>query len=690
LAWQVSLTDMYKQPFMALVVLSLVLLFETRGMAEAVFGADSFVANAESVFLVRNQTRQEALAFPPPAGLQRLIVLQVLKGFSTDQSFLVAQASLNEGQRAVLLSQFVLPPFYLPAIQMKIKPDNPLVVWSVSDKGNLVTHGIPPVTADGKLFFSAKWIITLSDVKNDILQQTPLDSGLYEHVIDAVLFPDKFRTFEKLHPKLGNYARAYAAIRDFPRDIPALASLLESPDPSLRAKAQGKLIHLTGITITRPAAEDPASLHAWAMSWKDAWEKERESRTWDEAGGRWIRRRENTASPRAWPPVPLPDSPQPQESLKLTEALQQADFTAFAGAFRAWMDSGVVRDRDILKACTMDSKVKIAGDLQGACGLGQDLPPAPRLRPEMVFNSGGLSAYDRFQTIALLTLLWHYNQFVEERVNAMPDLGSYMECSDLIGRAAYWEPRDVNIDTLGRSAIRKLSGCHGEPARSILLSLFYADPDDDMINAVDPSLASGDEYISQGLLRYAAGPCNKSGRRAARLLALHQKSGIVPILLKWLQDGDPDCRQDAAASLAWIPTSDAVTGLISSYKSETNPLVRKNELMAMAQSEDHRILDILLAQARQKQDDWTEVQIARGLARTRDPSALGTLADMAQRFRGNNQVAWESALAFGYISGLFKGYPPQAINSSGGIEEARLQADMALITEWQKQQMGKR
>src|SRR5215469_13192936 len=72
-------------------------------LAEEVPGADWYSANAEVIALVRNQTSQEAAAFPPPSGQQRLLVLEVLKGVSCEQNFIVPGVTLRSGQKAILL-----------------------------------------------------------------------------------------------------------------------------------------------------------------------------------------------------------------------------------------------------------------------------------------------------------------------------------------------------------------------------------------------------------------------------------------------------------------------------------------------------------------------------------------------------------------------------------------------------------
>jgi hypothetical protein len=324
-------------------------------------GVDSHVANAEAIKVVQAEMPSDAEAFPPPQDKQRVWVRDVLKGVDTGQEFLLPTGKLQPGQKAVVLFEYGAPGYSKPVLQTPPGKLPPTSVWPMDSAGNLNTGGVPARMASGETL--DQWIkdtgetISLEMVKKDIAASSPEEVGLYGQVMDALLFPKKFQALARRNSGRATYVRFVMAIRQLNRDVPWLARLLESHDQTIRQAAFKRLELLTETQYPAPTDKSPRSLYDWAQSW---------------AG------RAALAQAPRWPPVPAdlkipPDAfPEP-----LIQALQINDAGAFAKAFAVWLDSGVMRDREICDAtATLDRRITDGSNLEGAilAGHGFDEP----------------------------------------------------------------------------------------------------------------------------------------------------------------------------------------------------------------------------------------------------------------------------------------------------------------------------
>ena len=344
--------------------------------ADIVPGVDWYVANAQVLTLVRAQTDAEAKAFPPPEGKQRLLVREVYKGFSAVQQYLRPAGALEPGQLAVVLVQYEHP----AQNEWTASPEAKQVLWPL-EKDRLLTGGVPARSGGKGTDTNAP--VTLQDLRDAVASVAPEEVDLYPRIIDAVFFPQKIEALAQKDPDRATYIRIAAAVLDLDRDVPSLALLLEERDKAVRAAAAKKLAALTEADVARPSEETPTALHAWSEAWGRWWSDHKDSRVWDETKTRWVAATADHAAPPRWPVVPA-SLKEPADGFPrdLLNAVEKHDAAAFAPAFRAWMDGGVSRDRQIQYAMSLSRDMVDAGHLGGAIGQsGPFLPPAPGFAP---------------------------------------------------------------------------------------------------------------------------------------------------------------------------------------------------------------------------------------------------------------------------------------------------------------------
>jgi len=176
-------------------------------------------------------------------------------------------------------------------------------------------------------------------------------------------------------------------------------------------------------------------------------------------------------------------------------------------------------------------------------------------------------------------------------------------------------------------------------------------------------------------------------------------------MLTWLKDNDAEVRKAGVFNLCWLPSTGAVPNLLDAIHSESDPEVRAQMLVALAQTGDNRGLETLLAAAREPHDTVTSAEIVRGLGRIRDPRALTTLANIVSGLAwvangdgplqdskapaGSLNVLSDAVNAFGYISQAYKAHAPDRFCGSSAIYPAQLRLDIARIEQWRKSQASK-
>jgi hypothetical protein len=642
--------------------------------ADEVPGVDWYVANAKIIEVVQAETpAQQAEVFPSPLDRQRVWVADVLKGVDTTQEFLLPKGSLNPGQSGVVLFQYE-PPGYQPALQISPEAPPVTVVWPIDSAGTVETHGISAQSQDKPLPAAG---ITLDVIKKDVAASTPEEVGLNLQLLDALLFPEKFEALAQRDANRATYVRFWLAILDLNRDLPALAQLLESPDRAVRTAAMKKLEALTGTTVPAPQYESPPALHQWAQAWAA-----------QIVAGERLR----------WPPVPA-DLKLPPEAFPepLLQALRRNDADGFSHAFAVWLDSGVRRDREIqFAANTLNPEIVRGSNLSGAIGGSAYLPPAPRLRADVLFNSD-IPAEDRMKAIALRAQLAHGDRFARERAAAKAVVTSAPPDSDLLRRAAFWELRDANIDTAGRVALERLArNGEDEPTQRFVLGLFLSqDTDDGALDAARIEIQAGRQTFIASLFAYLQTHRDDKARWIGRLFCQEGQKQVVPVMVRWLKDGDAQVRKAAALNLCWLPSADAVPNLLDAIHSENDPEVKEQMLVALAQTGDERGLETLLKAAREPLGSGDAEEIVRGLGRIRDPRALPALADIVSASKNskmeddNYGVLADAVNAFGYISHLDDAHAPDRFQTGSMVYPTQLKLGIVHIEEWRKSQASK-
>ncbi len=363
-------------------------------------------------------------------------------------------------------------------------------------------------------------------------------------------------------------------------------------------------------------------------------------------------------------------------------ALEKKDLAAFAAAFRSWLDSGVVRDRQIKQAEVLARELKNRGNLEGGTRF---LPPSPRLRPE-VLSSAKLSVDDRAKIVALVAHQWHFDRLARERRQAIEQIKKEPVGSDLVRRAAFWEMRDTNVGTAGREACVLLGASAAPADQKLLAALFLEGPDDTLINVGRDSVGARRPEFTAALIDHLRRHNDRAAEWAARVLAQGQQPAALPVILEKLKEPDASVRKWAAFALCWHPSADTVPGLLAAIKAEKDAAVRNQMLTALAQTGDQRGLDPLIDATKGEFEKYQGMEFARGLARIKDKRALPALAAMLERYKDDRQYQCEVVESFGWVSELYKAFPPHKYWSGGVSDPERLKTGLAEIAKWRAMQ----
>jgi hypothetical protein len=331
--------------------------------------------------------------------------------------------------------------------------------------------------------------------------------------------------------------------------------------------------------------------------------------------------------------------------------------------------------------------------LTWAVGGESYLPPAPRLQPELLFNNS-IPASDRMKLIALAALSIHYDRFAAERKAAISQVTSAPARSDILRRAAFWELRDVNIETPGGVALRRLAQDGDESTQRFLLGITLGQHmDDEALDIARTEIQAGHQIFIAGLFAHLANHRDNNAQWVARILCQENQKQVIPVMLDWLKDNGAQVRKVAALNLCWLPSPDTVPGLLNAIRSENDLAVKSQMIEALAQTGDQRGLETLIEAATESTYPDDKVELVRGLGRIRDPKALPVLAEIVDaRTQNNKTVSQEGYLlpdavnAFGYISHLYKSQAPDDFGSSSGIDQAQLKIGIGKIEEWRKSQ----
>jgi hypothetical protein len=632
--------------------------------ADTVPGVDWYVGKADVVLLVQAQTDKEEAAFAPPEGQQRLRVVEVLKDVWTDPYVLVPANTVAPGGKAVLLlgDEAGLP------WELALNPQprkTKITCWPV-EKEKVDTGSIPAKSRGKGDREPAE--VTLQTIRAEIAASSPDDAGLSVQVVEACLFPEKLGALERKDPRRAQFVRMMAVLRDLDRDVLALSALLESPDKSVHSATEVKLKSLTDTDPLRGRPADKPQQAAEA--WRRWWETNRSELSWDEKAAMWTKQADALPWPRRWPALPTPlKHPADAFPADLLRALEKNDAAAFAPAFRRWLDSGVLRDRQLVAA---------AKPYQITSAI------IPALRSDLVLNEK-LAPAERMKALGLASLRWHHDRFAAERRQAIELLQAGKPDAGVIGRAAFWELRESNVRSPGTIAVELLTRQDDAKSQEVLAALFFARPDDALLHAARAALAAGRPTFEAALLRYAKDHRDNAAGWACWAFCLESKPDIIPIMMDWLKDPRAETRTRTGHNLSFFPREESIPGLLAAIKKETDAKAKASLLTALAQTDDKRGLDVLLAAATPDQDRELQIQLARGLARIRDKRALPALATLAERSK-DQQLSAEVVNAFGWISGLFKAFPPQKYFSGSGIEPDRIKEGMEAIARWRKQQ----
>jgi len=494
--------------------------------------------------------------------------------------------------------------------------------------------------------------LKLQAVRDCIRRFSPEQVDLSNQVINAVQFPHRLEALRRRDAARAHYVATMGTVLDIQRDARALSSRLESPDPAVRLAAEHRLGELGSPGISRPATDSPEALYRWSVQWQ-----------------KWADQMRRAGPVRFWPPIPdSNEMPQDPASADLLEALDRSDENAFAKALRSWVDSGILRDGSIAEARSRRQQWPDA-DVWNCCASA--------------LTGSSYSPRDRFYSIALFVSNRDSAWFADEKERAKPFLAGADPCSQEVRRAAFWEPPPDGHSILKSVAHDRLLACLDEAASKELLKL-YLEPNRP---GIDTGLAGryqhGDTLVEKALFESAGAGCDEHSAWVSRTLALVRDSRVIPLLVKCLKDPDPKGRRLAGWNLE-ITHADTVDALVDAIRAETDDGAREFELAALGEIDSPKALDILLAEADHPDGDKPSISVVRGLARIRDPRALKSLATIALLAKNGSQLLWESVSAFGFISGLYKGFAPGLVPSGGAMHPDIISEALPIMREWLK------
>ena len=218
-----------------------------------------------------------------------------------------------------------------------------------------------------------------------------------------------------------------------------------------------------------------------------------------------------------------------------------------------------------------DRKAVEASNLGGAVGYQAYLPPAPRLRTDIVPKLN-IPAIDRMNAIALLAQLLHYDRFAQERRKATAQVAAAPSDSDILRRAAFWELRDVNIENPGRLALNRLArNGKNESTQRFVLGLCFGKLDDNALDAARTEIKAGRHIFIDGLFGYLATHRDRNAQWISRVLCQEGQRRAIPFMLAWLKDKDSKVRKAGAFNLCWLPSTDTVSNLLLAIPAESDP-----------------------------------------------------------------------------------------------------------------------
>jgi hypothetical protein len=249
---------------------------------------------------------------------------------------------------------------------------------------------------------------------------------------------------------------------------------------------------------------------------------------------------------------------------------------------------------------------------------------------------------------------------------------------------------------------------NGEDASSqrFVLALCLDKLDDATLGAMFDETKVGRKMFIDGMFAYLANHRDSNAQWIGRVLGRAGQRRVIPIMVAWLKDKDPQVRKSGAFNLCWLPSADAVADLLDAIQSESDREVKGQMLEALAQTGDQRGLEALLAAAREPYDLGVASGIARGLGRIRDPKALPALAAMVAGLawitKGDDDWlamnnappgSWyalsDAVNAFGYISQFEGAQVPGPLGGISALSPEQLRLDVARIEEWRKSQGNK-
>ena len=651
------------------------------------------IRGACMVAIVRAQTEEEAKQNPPPAGMnkQRVYVERVLKGVDTTQMFLIPEGTLKPGARGILLQSVAEMEFTIEDTGKESLDSHfpfsvdPVEGASVCPYGVGLPKQANPGNAlpDDMGLSPEEARIPLEEIEKIIAKDTPQEIGLNGQVIDALLFPEKFKTLAGSDPKRASYVQFVVAIHDFERDVFALARLLESRDPAVRQAAEGRLVALTGAKVDAPKETDPHSLRAWAEAWAA-----------------------HALPPKTpeWPPVPEGALRPPHDAFPepLLKAVHDNDGGAFAKEFAAWLDSGVLRDREI--SLVVKSNMIATFD------------EVPRLT---LTQGGKEPLMKRMEEIVRLAACLHHLRFVQEQRARLALLGDEKPGTETTRRALFWELRYAFDYYDADDEYEKLNAIHEDWARLLVKEDCLDARNSFMLGKAADAIKAGNKFFDDpALLDYAKKHHDTKAVWIGCLLCVRQQTAGIPIALQGLKSADLDTRYLVADGLCLFPRSEAVAPLLAAIAREKAAAKRSGDdddkqehlsaitslIVALAQTGDKRGLDVLIASAKQPTDDYQELQeIVRGLGRIRDKRALPALAGVAISMEpalkgkkadseNDNDITWsrqvlsDSVEAFDYVSQMPGAPPPDVYQGDRPIlGDDEIKQGFLRIYQWQKE-----
>jgi hypothetical protein len=486
------------------VILTVILLLFAR--PDEIPGVDRYCENAEQIALLRAQTDAEAAQHKPPSDQQYLVVEDVLKGILFERRIAVPAGTLQSGQQAILLKQYEHPSSTLPYLQTDHAPGRGgTVIWPI-DKAGVVDTGRVPLKS--RSYPGAGEAVRVSDIRRYVSLSSPEEVDLSRHVVMACVRPELFADLAKKNPDRATFVRFTTVIRDLDRDVATLALLLESPDKATADGAAQRLRDLTGLEASR----------------------------------------------RAWPPVPKDlQMPVDKPPAELVNAVRNRDGTAFTVHFRAWLDSGVMRERAIAATVSLPRGLRDGSNLPGwGGGSGPQLPPAPRLLTETVLRDE-IAADVRLNLMFLAAAYWNYERFRAERLEARERVLKSDPDSELVRRAAFWELRESNISTVGAAAVAQLARSENPESQRLLQQQFLARVDSPLFGAAQVALQHGRKTFADAMFDHVVNHDDEIAHWCVRLLVYYWPDPLmVHKLIEWHASSDPALKARAAAHLKWL------------------------------------------------------------------------------------------------------------------------------------------